>query len=420
AKYKEEYPWALPSSKGELYAFCQLCSVDISIKSVGAKGLRDHEATCRHSQKAQENGYRNSIPSSAVASLPSTQGCFEHPSLNMSVASHHSLATTFTSTTELSPTFSTSRVFPNVSVEKQSQTQLVPMLDQNSILSSNQGTSTLASTSYPVLEAVEGEMQPSCRNPATPQTPNTPSSPLNQDNYVQKLSHSSTNTLHTLTNAIPEEFHPQTVSQDPLLHDNRRVSSSLLCYTFQPNMVDSNSTNVPSCANEVNNPKYMKRSESPSVEDLTCNFCNKVFSDWKDLKKDLMEHIKSANTVKGDSGNSKVNERECKGKIKRTVKPKKVQSFEGKNVEVTRRKRGRPPGKKKFANQPDGKVLTILENSFTDSTNTNSTFSSSCKSSSLQSIKQLKKKRGRPVKKNHDVSKQIENHSKSSVVSESS
>ncbi|KAG7155655.1 Zinc finger and SCAN domain-containing protein 22-like [Homarus americanus] len=53
-KYESEYEWVGPSSKGETYALCRWCMVDICIKSVGAKGLRDHEITGRHKQKASD------------------------------------------------------------------------------------------------------------------------------------------------------------------------------------------------------------------------------------------------------------------------------------------------------------------------------------------------------------------------------
>ncbi|KAK8735196.1 hypothetical protein OTU49_005556 [Cherax quadricarinatus] len=53
-KYESEYEWVGPSSKGEIYALCRWCMVDICIKSVGAKGLRDHEITGRHKQKASD------------------------------------------------------------------------------------------------------------------------------------------------------------------------------------------------------------------------------------------------------------------------------------------------------------------------------------------------------------------------------
>lgn len=53
-KYEAEYIWVSPSSKGDTYALCRWCQVDICIKSVGAKGLRDHEITGRHKQKASD------------------------------------------------------------------------------------------------------------------------------------------------------------------------------------------------------------------------------------------------------------------------------------------------------------------------------------------------------------------------------
>lgn len=53
-KYESEYEWVGPSAKGETYALCRWCMVDICIKSVGAKGLRDHEITGRHKQKASD------------------------------------------------------------------------------------------------------------------------------------------------------------------------------------------------------------------------------------------------------------------------------------------------------------------------------------------------------------------------------
>lgn len=70
AKYEDEYQWVSPSAKGETYALCRWCMVDICIKSVGAKGLRDHEITGRHKQKASSHPSLPQLPTPAPPPQP--------------------------------------------------------------------------------------------------------------------------------------------------------------------------------------------------------------------------------------------------------------------------------------------------------------------------------------------------------------
>lgn len=144
-KYKEEYPWALPSSKGDLYAFCHICDVDISIKSVGAKGLRDHEATCRHSQKAHDMGLRPvANPSSNVAPLPSqqhSQNVFTPESqvhINSNTAMTTNMPASFGSDIPTVCTTTPPNVFshPTHGREQHQQTQMGTVIGQSSLVSS--------------------------------------------------------------------------------------------------------------------------------------------------------------------------------------------------------------------------------------------------------------------------------------------
>lgn len=244
AKYEDEYQWVSPSAKGETYALCRWCMVDICIKSVGAKGLRDHEITGRHKQKASDQPSLPQLPTPTPPPQPPPP-----PQAPPSSATPH-----------------------------------------------------LTNAVYPVLE-VEGvveqhsEVLPGSPRPLTPQTPNTPLSPQGQgeeltDPQPELLGFGAqlpTSTSHDLiASGVPDSSQPKVVESLVIEYDNPGV-----CEVPAPLPAKNSSATIKREVEE----KY-----TVSTDDLTCNLCGQEYEQWTQLKKHLLDHILIAqNSAEGKS-----------------------------------------------------------------------------------------------------------------------
>ncbi|KAK7085156.1 hypothetical protein SK128_002838 [Halocaridina rubra] len=332
-KYENEYIWVGPSSKGETYAHCRWCLVDISIKSVGAKGLRDHEITGRHKQKASDQSLPPPPPPPPLAPLPP------------------------------------------------------PPPQQNAQLNS---------AMYPVLE-VEGGIEHQTEeilgltHPISPQTPNTPLSPQEEEEAVDDeeevveetdLSHATSNLLD-LGNQLPREP-PLSAQVTPVYgRDNRKQAGSLVIEYDDPRISKVTQSNDmksdfrgAAFKKEINGHIHVKMENSANnvlkkensdnfptaTDDLTCNVCGRVYAVWTQLKQHLLEHImavqnsvdlktKSGGHGRGRFSANRNSARQPKSQLQDYQnQPKEVNNAE---KSICTKRRGRPPGSRNKVRSSD-------------------------------------------------------------------
>uniref|UniRef100_A0A0P4WG60 C2H2-type domain-containing protein n=1 Tax=Scylla olivacea TaxID=85551 RepID=A0A0P4WG60_SCYOL len=328
-KYEDEYQWVSPSAKGETYALCRWCMVDICIKSVGAKGLRDHEITGRHKQKASDH----TPPPQLTAPAPP-------------------------------PTVS-SQLSPPPPPAPQSAPPPPP---------SSSTTPQLTNAVYPVLE-VEGvveqhneELRGSPR-PMTPQTPNTPLSPQGEEELPDPQSELldfgaqlPTSTTHTLSAAV------RSVSSQP------KVGELLVIEYDNPDMCGAP---APLSSKTTSGSGAIVKRESEekytvSTDDLTCNVCGQEYAQWTQLKKHLLDHIliaqnssdgkaKTSGRGRGRSVSSRISARPSRNIQQTTLDHQKQEIITNKSSTFTKppRRRGRPRGSKTRNYVPAGGVAGL-------------------------------------------------------------
>ncbi|XP_045128094.1 zinc finger protein 37-like isoform X2 [Portunus trituberculatus] len=338
-KYEDEYQWVSPSTKGETYALCRWCMVDICIKSVGAKGLRDHEITGRHKQKASDHAR----PPQLTAPPPP-------------------LPPPVSSQLSPSPPPSTPSAPPP------------PPPPAPPPPPSSSTTPHLTNAVYPVLE-VEGvveqhteELRGSPR-PMTPQTPNTPLSPQGEEelpdpqsellDFGDQLPTSATHTLPTPVRSVSSQ--PKVGELLVIEYDNPDMCGA-------PAPLSSKTTSA-SGGSGATVKRESEEKYTVSTDDLTCNVCGQEYVQWTQLKKHLLDHIliaqnssdgkgKATGRGRGRSVSSKISARPSRNIQQTTLDHQKQEIITNKSSTFTKppRRRGRPRGSKSRNYAPAGGV----------------------------------------------------------------
>ncbi|XP_066972682.1 zinc finger protein 37-like [Macrobrachium rosenbergii] len=308
SKYEQEYQWVSPSAKGEKYALCQWCQVDICIKSVGAKGLRDHEATGRHKQKENYHHMPPQAPAPVAPPPPPPPPPAPPPSTHLNGAM------------------------------------------------------------YPVLEVEGGVEHPSddimgIPRPATPQTPNTPLSP--QEDLPR-----STSTSSLLDLGGPASSQSTMRTGMGSIRNPTQIKSSgdsLVIEYDQPDVAETNTSSPLKKSSGKMTPKREGGDDfTTSTDDLTCNVCGREYSVWTQLKKHLVEHIMAAqNTVEGKGKSARGRGRHSgsrnSSRASRSSQQTNIDQLKNDDKEdetATTKRRGRPRGSRNKVRESIEPALT--------------------------------------------------------------
>ncbi|XP_076060927.1 uncharacterized protein LOC143036891 isoform X3 [Oratosquilla oratoria] len=374
-KYEIEYCWVGRSQKGEFYALCKWCNVDICIKSVGSKGLRNHEITGRHQQRTREQSVNNYVhelyPVLEVIGTndSSTVTTYPHPPVSPQTP-NTPCSPTYPQEEQVCPTTTSSidtQMHPHhpqpppQPPPPQPPPALVPVTP--ALPPQSAAAPPPSSQSYINLDnsSLQSSDLPQNTRRSQPELVTHPSTSATQTSYP--LTSDSFTTPFASASVISSSQSAEETKTSQAGATDTKVCHTLQSTTRTPDNIVIEYDDPSSSTSQALN-------TDTTIDDLTCNVCGEVYKKWTQLKKHLLDHILMAQN-KAQSNLEK--------KTKKGLEP--LNTSPGSN-----RRRGRPPGSK-------NKVRTneMQENSPTV----------------------IAKKRGRPPKRQADV-----NESRTDVVGE--
>ncbi|CAL4078554.1 unnamed protein product, partial [Meganyctiphanes norvegica] len=272
-KYQQDYEWVGPSEKGDTYALCRWCQVDICIKSVGAKGLRDHDQTGRHKQKAKDH-FPNPLNNGSV-----------YPVLNLEVVEPSDPCVGDASA--VSEQRPNTPQTPNTPQSPKSSSEENIMVPDSSLISNK-------------IEQVAD-----CDKATEKDIKTLPGA---RDAHIKTNKPSISKVLENMKT----KFESSVVIEydDPVTTPTSETTKTLKKKKIKKKR----------CA------KSMKKETSTSInDDLTCNVCGQEYSHWKQLKQHLLDHIMHAHNEQLSKQKENVEKDKSISKSKkcRTTKTKK-------------------------------------------------------------------------------------------------